>query len=46
MGYELITLTANSPVTGDSFSPVVIAVIAGVAVVGIIVTTILSKKKK
>ncbi len=42
----LIQLAANFPTTGDSFSPLIIGIVAGVALVGIIVTTILSKKNK
>lgn len=36
----------GAPTTGDSFSPVLIAVIAGAAVLALIVTTLLTKKKK
>ncbi len=42
----LIQLAANSPTTGDSFSPILIGIVAGIALLGIIVTTILSKKNK
>lgn len=41
----LMTLALNSPSTGDSFSPITIAVIAGAAVVAMILTSLLSKKK-
>lgn len=44
--WNVITAMQQSPVTGDSFSPVVIGIIAGVAVIGLIVSTVLSKKKK
>lgn len=42
--YELISLAQLTPATGDSFNPAVIAVIAGIAAVLLIVTTIVSKK--
>lgn len=42
---RLIALVLNAPATGDSFSPVTIAVIAGVAVVAMVLTSLLSKKK-
>lgn len=42
----LVAALQQSPITGDSFSPVVIGIIAGVAVIGLIVSTVLSKKNK
>lgn len=46
MTSEMIIFALNSPATGDTFSPVTIAVIAGIAVVAMIVTAVFSKKDK
>lgn len=42
---KLAALTQNPIVTGDSFSPLKIAVIAGIAIVAMIVTSFIVKKK-
>ena len=43
---DVMAFALNSPATGDTFSPVTIAIIAGIAVVAMIVTAIFSKKDK
>ncbi len=42
----LMTLVLGSPATGDTFSPITIAIVAGLAVIAMIATSVLSKKKK
>lgn len=46
MIFDLITLAEQVPVTGDSFPVKVCLTIVGIAAVILIVTTIISKKKK
>lgn len=46
MNGVLIALMMNAPVTGDDFQAMPIFIVGGIAIVLMIVTTILSKKKK
>ncbi len=41
----LITIAQQTPATGDSFNPAILAVIAGVAVAALILSAVLSKKE-
>ncbi|MBP3309885.1 MAG: hypothetical protein J6L05_03645 [Ruminococcus sp.] len=46
MNDVLMALMTNPPVTGDDFQAMPIFIVGGIAVVLMIVTTVLSKKKK
>lgn len=46
MIYDLITIAQQAPATGDSFPVKACLTVAGIAAVILIVTTIISKKKK